>query len=98
MGERLEVFSTLPLLDDICLWQHSRIRSFTLIKIRPTLFFTHRRNLPIRLKASLSLLLSSSPPPPALKLEAPKLLKSRARNRLSTCKDTTRNYIFSAHT
>lgn len=47
-------------------------------------FFAHRRNLPIRLKASLSLFVSSSVVPAALKLEAPKLLKRRARNKFKT--------------
>ena len=49
-----------------------------------TIRLVHLISRAIRLMASLSLFVSSSLPEAALRLEAPKLLKSRAKKRLST--------------
>ena len=80
----------LLLLSMTCLVKHKTIRFFTQITLLSRLCFSQRQNRPILLKASVSLLVSPSAPPAADKFDAPKLLKSRAKKRLSTWNEMNR--------
>ena len=66
--------------------KHSRILSLRKSSPLTTNFLTNLLNLPIRLKASVSLLVPSSSLLAPERLEAPKLDRRRARKRLRTTK------------
>ena len=74
----------LLLLSMTCLVKHKTIRFFTQTRPLSRLCFSQRQNRPILLKASVSLLVSPSAPPAADKFDAPKLLKSNAKNKFNT--------------
>ena len=67
-----------------CRLKQSMITFFRYIKPPITPFLHQRQNRAILLKASVSLFVSSSDPPAADKLDAPKLLNSNAKNKFNT--------------
>ena len=81
------LFIYIPLRAEICRRQHSIHDCVMHVIALPAHFLIQRRNLPIRLKASVNLFASLSVPPAALRLDAPKLLSSRAKNKFRTWKN-----------
>ena len=77
-------FQILPLSKLSPFLKHSRILSFRKNSPLTMNFLTNLLNLPILLKASVSLLVPSSSLLAPDRLEAPKLERSRARKRLRT--------------
>ena len=84
VSRHIDVCFSSPLLADSWLVQHLIIFLPTQVTNLTTLFLSHRLNRPIRLKASDSLLVSSSIVVAADRLEAPKLDSNSARKRFNT--------------
>ena len=81
---QLSQFDASPLLAANCCLKQSTILSLRYWKALNIILLIHLINRLILEKASVSLLVSSSPPPAADRLEAPKLESSKAKKRFKT--------------